>query len=544
MKNNFKLSVVTFGLLGAFSVTAYANNNEKLILALQQQVTNLQQQIDSLGHKKYSYHNLSEKKKTGLMHAKNKKTEKQKGQEVILTPAEIEAEKADENAPKAGIYGPNNLPQVGTAYLPIDFDVPGQSFVSTGPYLGVPLSYSGSNLIVNTPGINEDVSLLKLRQNINTRLAKLGIERPEDHSHLLLSGNLEGQVFFKSKGKGSNSSDIDVTNFEFDGYILGPSSWTSGLFALNYENDPGSLSGSISSNHRTFNSRVFVSKAFITLGDLTKLPVYASIGQMYVPFGVYSSNMIASPMTKTIFRTKARAGLVGFDANTFYGSVYAFKGDSHAASSTNINNGGANGGYRFKVGEFKGDIGGGVIGNIADSVGMQVTENTPSWGGFGSTSTICGPMGTSACGNESLTHAVTGYDIHASASWGKWDFLAEYLTAVNRFGIADMTFNSLGARPQALNTELAYTFIMFGDKPTSLAVGYGMTKQALALGMPMTRYSLVANTSWWRNTLQSIEFRHDRNYSTSSMATGSGVSASPGTGACDNTVTAQIDIYF
>lgn len=520
MRQYLKLFFISLGLFSVLSSPVFAEDTQ----ALQAQINELQREMAAL---KASSAAKPVKKHTAARHHSS-------------------AVKKTTTTHTDHISGPNNFPNDGVKYLPMDVDVPGQSFVSTGPYLGVPLSYSGSNLIINSPNINEDVSLLKLRKNINDRLKSLGVPHPEEHSHLLLSGNVEGQALYNSRGGQSNTSDIDVTNVELDAYILAPSNWTSGLIALNYENDIGSTSGSISSNHRTSNSRVFVSKAFITLGDFSKTPVYSTIGQMYVPFGTYSSNMITSPMTKILARTKARAILLGYQPlapNSFYSSAYIFRGDSHVGSTAKVDNGGINLGYKYEVGKFSGDLGGGVIGNIADSVGMQFTGNQPSFDGFGS-SLLCGPDENIPCGNEQLVHRVPAYDVRGTMNFGKWDLLAEYIIASTRFNPNDMTFNSHGAKPQALDVEAAYTFTTFVDKPTTVAVGYGMTKQALAIGLPMTRYSIVVNTSWWRNTLESLEFRHDVNYSAASTATGSNVPAQNGTGEANNVVTAQIDLYF
>lgn len=552
MKQRLKPMVVGLVVSGLIAAPAFADANKDLVLALQKQVSDMQSQIDSLkenhpeqkNHKKKHSKTSSSAKKH---HAAHSKTSQDKQIPVTVTAAEEAAEKVDEaNANKTDIIGPNNLPSEGLTYLPIDLDVPGQSFVSTGPYLGVQLSYSGSNLIINTPSVNEDVSLLKLRKNMETRLSALGIEHPEDHSHLLLSGNIEGQAVYKNRGHASDTSDIDVTNAELDAYILGPSSWTSGLMTLNYENDIGSSSGAISSNHRTFNSRVFINKAFITVGDFSKTNFYGTIGQMFVPFGTYGSSMIASPMTKSLFRTKARAILIGYQQqtpNAFYASGYVFRGDAHSGTTSRINNGGFNIGIKYKLGEFSGDIGYGVIQNIADADGMQVTESKPFFDGFGSSSTACGPTGTSACGSEKLVHGVPANDFRGTLNFGKWDLLAEYITSATAFNPNDLSYNGNGARPQALNAEAAYTFTLF-DKPTSIAAGYGMTKDALAIGLPEKRWALVLNTSWWRNTLESLEFRHDMNYRGSATASGSGVASAPGTGASDNVVTAQFDIFF
>lgn len=432
------------------------------------------------------------------------------------------------------------LPPTGTDYFPLDLDVPGQSFVSTGPYIGVPLQFSGGNLIINSPSINEDVALLNLRKNIRQRLRTMGIGFEENHAHLLLSGLIEAQANYKQNG--SNKTDINVTRAALDAYILGPVSWTSGLISLHYDDNIGADDGSLATNYRVANSRVFVRQAFITLGDFEQTGLYSTLGQMFVPFGTYSSNMISSPLTQLLARTKARAVLIGYQQqapNAFYVSGYVFKGDSHAGTK-GINNGGINLGYRFERNIVKGNFGGGVIGNIADSSGMQVTggrnATPPVFDGFG---------GINGLGNEQLVHRVPAYNLRGLFSIGAHiDLLAEYVGASTSFSRDDLTFNNSGARPWALNVEAAYSFCAF-NRPSAIAIGYARAKDVLALGLPTQRYSLVFNTSWWKDTLQSLELRHDVNYGKSDFATGSDVVPfTHGPGRSDNMVTAQFDLYI
>ena len=164
---------------------------------------------------------------------------------------------------------------------------------------------------------------------------------------------------------------------------------------------------------------------------------------------------------------------------------------------------------------------------------MQGTPNAAGqFGGFGA-----------SIASEAVKK-IPALDVHANINFDAISFAAEWVSATTTFRSADLSYNLRGAKPQALNMEGAFTF-KIKNKPASIAAGYGWSNQALALGMPKHRLAAVLNVSIWRDTVESIEFRHDVDYATSNQ--GSGIaSAAPtkGSGRSSNTITAKLGIYF
>jgi hypothetical protein len=416
-------------------------------------------------------------------------------------------------------------------FLPFDIDVPGQAFVSTGPYVGVPIQFSGTNLLINSPSVNTDAQLLQIRKKIHEQLVAMGGEIYQEpyHSHLLLSGVVEGDLGYLRRGNAQSQSDIDVSNVALDLFFIGPSNWTLGFVEFMYDGTtPKNSPYTSDSEYRVSNSRVFINKAFMTIGDFARTPWYGTLGQSYVPFGLYSSFMVSDTLTKILTRTKARyleAGYMQQTPNALYGSLFIFRGDSHVGAESKINNGGFNLGYKFDAGFLKANLGTGLIANIADSGGLQIAN------GFND--------------NERIAHRVPGYDLRGVLSFGEHvDVISEWVGASTSFSPQDMGYNGRGAKPSALDTEISYSFMAF-DRPSNIGLGYSRSREAMPLGIPLNRYGIALNTSIFRNTLQSIEFRRDQEYPQSVTGINAGNIPAPAeNGEWDNAVTMQFDYYF
>ncbi|MDP3559731.1 MAG: LbtU family siderophore porin, partial [Legionellaceae bacterium] len=270
-----------------------------------------------------------------------------------------------------------------------------------------------------------------------------------------------------------------------------------------------------------------------------KTPFYATVGQLYAPFGRYSSAMVTPTLPMLMFRTKTRPFIFGYKSQTDTGpfaAIYAFKSDTTLGHS---GVGGLNAGYIFNLNKAIGEVGAGFISSVNDAAGMQFNDSVPytTFGGFGSATN----------GNEAVAKK-PAIDLHGNVSYDRFSLTAEWASMTESFRVEDLSYNGRSAKPQAGQIEAGVTFRSF-DKPASISAGYQYSRQALALNLPEQSINAVYNISIWKDTVESLEYRHDIGYGSNTYANG----AAPvdvvnqntvGTGRNADTVLAQIGIFF
>ncbi len=422
----------------------------------------------------------------------------------------------------------------------------GGSPVTNSTYLGVRSQYDSFDLVVNFSSVNTDLALLQQSQAYQDAAAKLGVPisaRP----HLNVSGAIQPLVSYQTNYGGGNNSSITLNDAELD-LVATASTWITGFLTMEYSQTP--TDGPINS---VDSSPVRIGRAFVTAGNLNKFPLYLSAGQMYVPFGQYTTYMITDPLTEDLGRTKALAVVLGGHEKQdggLTGQLYAYQGFTTISNTTaatgnaNINQWGANLGYGFDVKGWSSRTTASYINNIADSVGMQSTGNGYNNGfpGFGNQ-----PFPTGPNPNEGIVHNVPGIDAREQLGYGPFNFMGEYTGAARSFDPTNMSFNGHGAKPQALSVEGDYEFNAF-TKPWAFSVGYGHSWQALALALPENNYLVGINVAVLRDVLATFEYEHNGNYTGADTAS-SNNSATPGAtsnspGPHENVIMGEITAFF
>lgn len=403
--------------------------------------------------------------------------------------------------------------------------------VVSSPYLGERPAFDGSDYIVNISSINRDIRLMEQRRRLYRAYESLGYPKP-NVPIISISGKAEPVAIINRPYVGKYASDINLGSSEVD-VAAALNDKVEAFISMAYDETPPPV------GQRVSNSAFSLNLGFVNIGNLDKSPFYFTAGQMFVPFGRYSSSMISSTLPQRLARTKARPFILGYKSQKDWGpyaAVYGFKSDTNLGHA---GIGGLNLGYTIKAGRLSGDIGAGYISSITDSTGMQDNGSQPftTFGGFASDTN----------GSE-LIHKVPGVNVHGNISFDRYSLTAEWVGASRRFRFQDLSFNYRGAKPQAAQLEGGVTFMAF-NKPASIGVGYQWSKDTLVLHLPKHRFSGVFNISIWKDTVESLEYRHDVDYNVYQFANGiapPGLVNLPifGTGRKSDALIAQIGVYF
>ncbi|MFC1749492.1 LbtU family siderophore porin [Pseudomonadota bacterium] len=315
-----------------------------------------------------------------------------------------------------------------------------------------------------------------------------------------VSGAIEVEASFGDSYAGTDSSDITLATVElgFDSQINDRVS--AHLLMLHEDDDTEPME---------------VDEGIISIDMGNGWAINA--GRMYVPFGAYETNLVSDPLTLEIGETREAAVQLAFEKNNFYGSVYAFNGDTIETSTATagddtIEHTGGSIGYLWETDSFSLDIGLDYISSIGDSDAISAalpdanTDSVP----------------------DSLSSYVGGTVFHWIYSNDEINFIVEYLQS-DTFQSTELAFKGLGAQPSALNVEFAYGF----DWGTA-AVALQSTDEALALGLPETRAIIGASIDIDEQTTLGVEYLSDEDYST----------ADGGTGKDASTITVQLAVAF
>jgi hypothetical protein len=323
------------------------------------------------------------------------------------------------------------------------------------------------------------------------RIANRDKEESKWSDRINVGALIEVEASYVSPFEGSSESDIVVATFA--PYITSKvNDWIGVEASLLYEQDETDLEVDI---------------ATVSIANSDKTPFYSIIGQTYMPFGNYDTNMVSDPLTLEIGESRETAIQVGTATFGFTGVAYMFNGDLDGDSDNSINDWGGFLGYNKEF-DFGGlGLGLGYISSLGESDSLQDGIH--------------------------VSDDVSGTALNARLDIGNFNIIGEYVGANDSFDTADIAYRGSGAKPSAYNIEAGYSFSTLG-KDSVIAAGYQGSKESVALELPESRFLVTYAVKVLRNTGVLIEYAYDSDYDVSDG----------GSGENGSSLTAQLAVVF
>ena len=296
-----------------------------------------------------------------------------------------------------------------------------------------------------------------------------------------LHGAIEADVRFRwnrpDGGPNTDSSVIIIDNvtLELEAKLA---EWAKAVAVLKYE-------GGENKEH------LFMDEAYMTFGGTDEYPMFATAGKVTLPFGDYDTWMIQDPLTQAIGEITDGALVVGYTANGFTASLFAYNGldrwkDEKKGSFPKINGFGAAVKYEYEEED-----------GLSLNVGTGIVSN----------------LGSSGIGDaigEFQEDTVAGLVLNAMVGYAGFGARVGWVTALQEFN--DLAWRDGGAKPSALVGELSYT-VDLGGHETTFALGMQKTWEAVELeDIPEYRYSVATSFGIIEGFAIKLEYFWDKWY--------------------------------
>ncbi|MEH6627363.1 MAG: LbtU family siderophore porin [Motiliproteus sp.] len=252
--------------------------------------------------------------------------------------------------------------------------------------------------------------------------------------------------------------------------------------------------------HEEDDTDLEVDVAVINFTDIGGTGTQVTLGEQYVPFGIFETNMINDTLVLELAETGETAALMRWENEGLTVAAYAFNGDIDSGNDAVEN-------FGISVGYSNDNVAVGIdyISNVLDS-------------------DVISEIATAS------TEDYAGVVVHGQVNLGAVSVIAEYLM-IEKLDASKITSTEITSNiePEALQLEVAFDA---GDY--TFAIAYQETDEAVELGQPEERISLGASTDLDENVSLAFELWHDEDYSV----------ADGGTGVDADSFVAQVAVSF
>ena len=320
--------------------------------------------------------------------------------------------------------------------------------------------------------------------DLHKRLHNMEISEKNANANTQIHGVVEVEYGSTEDYAGESSSDIVLATVEI-------------AIETKINNN---VSAQISLLHEEDDTPLEIDVGIINIHDENS-PVSVHLGQMYVPFGAFDSNMVSDPLTLELGETRESAIQINYDNNGIAAGFYIFNGDIEEGTDED------------KVTKFGATLG---YSNDNLTVGLDYISSISD--------TLVG---------SPVIAEVAGISAHATYSMESFSVIFEYLGAMDTYDNSEISYKGTGAQPISANVEFALDMPIAGNDST-IAFAYQTTDEALDLEQPETRIMFAVSSEIYESTSLAFEVFQDSDYDT----------ASGGSDETANTFTVQLAVEF